>query len=210
MKKRILGISTALAMLGGGGLAHADLWTIGTAQFDEAGTVYNLIYDTGISAVWLDYTNHQDTWHNQNSWTTGLGEQLAISIDPNKWIVDWGDTTWRLPTGTINEYSHLFREELGWNLTDRSNTAEFENLQVGFYWTSTPFYDHPFDYDLAMEWNNEDFTMWHQDVNYDNKALALRNVSVIAMEPVPEPATMILFGTGLAGLVGLRIRKQTK
>jgi hypothetical protein len=26
--------------------------------------------------------------------------------------------------------------------------------------------------------------------------------------PVPEPATMILFGAGLAGLVGVRLRRK--
>ncbi len=29
-------------------------------------------------------------------------------------------------------------------------------------------------------------------------------------DPVPEPATMLLFGTGLVGLIGLRIRKKKK
>jgi hypothetical protein len=30
------------------------------------------------------------------------------------------------------------------------------------------------------------------------------------IEPVPEPATMLLFGTGIAGLVGSRLRRKKK
>ena len=32
----------------------------------------------------------------------------------------------------------------------------------------------------------------------------------VTSDPVPEPATMLLFGTGLAGLVGSRLRKKKK
>lgn len=37
---------------------------------------------------------------------------------------------------------------------------------------------------------------------------AMDNLDVNAGDPVPEPATMLLFGTGIAGLVGSRIKRK--
>ena len=41
-------------------------------------------------------------------------------------------------------------------------------------------------------------------VDFDNVRLDAK------VAPVPEPATMLLFGTGLAGLAGTRIRRKKK
>lgn len=42
------------------------------------------------------------------------------------------------------------------------------------------------------------------------QAIAIDNLRIGATAPVPEPATMFLFGTGLAGLAGTQIRRRKK
>ncbi len=54
----------------------------------------------------------------------------------------------------------------------------------------------------GQKWNENDFA----DDNHDD--LVLKVTATIA--PVPEPATMFLIGTGIAGLVGTRLRRKKK
>ena len=76
MKKKLVGITTALILLGIVGMAQATLTTIGTASY--GGMDYNLIYDDddtgygGGGLVWLDYTHSNDNWTNQVTWASGL------------------------------------------------------------------------------------------------------------------------------------------
>ena len=227
----------ALFSMAGLGLAQAELITIGTAQLEGVGTEYNLIWDNdnnGNSVVWLDYTKSGANWSTQVEWAAGL--DLTYNLY-GAYSINWDTNSWRLPstvdgefeygfdgttTGgyniTSSELGHLYYTELGnLGIFDTSNnylgdamglenTGEFDNLiRDSTCWSGTDYANVPGSF-WSLHMASGVQTIYTGTIEYCG--LAVRSGQVSEAAPVPEPGTMLLFGTGLASFATFKIKQK--
>lgn len=221
MKKTIL--LFAIAALGFSSIAHATLINRGA---DSLGN--RLIYDTDLNITWYDYTNSRDTWQNQMNWASNLSVtydgqvfddwRLPSTVDgPDN--LSYDDITSLDFNNTSSEMGHLYYTELG-NLGYVStsgaypqsgyglqNTGDFQHLRSYDYWSGTEY-----SLDTNRAWYFAHFFglqhSYYKDHWFGMNALAVRSGDVVAAHtnPVPEPGTWMLLGSGLVGLAAFRKR----
>lgn len=211
--------------------------TLHGRDLDGDRTTFEAYYDTSLDITWLAdanyvktsgrHSNGRNIWFHQNNWANNLdvhgvkGWRLPTIIDTGNIGCDYSDLGgtdcgYNVDTGT-SEMAHLWFETLGnlayndtsgnsnqpgWGLT---NTGPFENLQDGVYWSGTEYAPNPVNEAWAFNaiYGYQGYTV--KSATYYAWAVRSGDVGHV---PIPVPAAVMLFSSGLIGLLGLAIHRE--
>lgn len=222
MKRRLAGVSIVVLIV----FATCN----GNATIINRGN--GLIYDSDQNLTWLQDANYAKTsgydsdglmnWYDANAWADQLVYEgyddwrLPTAID-GPIVMGYDGTTTAGYNITTSEMGYMFYVNLGnkayfstdgtspqpgWGLT---NYSYIINLQSYDYWTGTETSVNPNNaFDFNFNSGGQGYGNFKGD---DYRAWAVCNGDVAA--PIPEPATMLLMGIGIAGLLGARRKKKS-
>lgn len=183
--KKILLTATAL-IFGMVGLANANIITFSgnVADNEGVGSIDYIFFDV-TEAGWFNFETDAPTFDSHLylfSWDGSLdnGDYIAVNDDNG---------------------------EGPWYDRDTNSRISQSLLSVGSYVTAVGDY-HVARSEAISGTNNQDW--WEGSVSGGDYTLTVSSRNGTASTPVPEPATMLVMGLGLAGLVGYNRKRSSK
>ncbi len=227
--RKIFSCTVGLAVLGLLGTANATLITMNATL--TADNHYALYYgnETGTALTFVGRNEVGSRGSSGGSnWTDPENFTFDVASDGYIYLAGWSD--WAVAQGWIGQFLSNTNSIL-------TNTSDWEVYLTYSDLNSTS--PAPTVGGLGVEIGNANLAGWASVSNYiDNGSAPWRTIAGISSDadwiwgsalkpgsnygeyqlfrtkaetaPVPEPSTMLLFGTGLAGLIGARFRKKKK